>query len=556
MKGVSPPAAPIPSDDLSTCWTEALDLWGVAIDLSPPVEWKPEGPGQTRSDEPLAYIDLEIRQVVVNLQLLKKIGAQRSLTAVLAHEIGHHIRFPHTLGLAAQLEMLQQRLLPGSRSLTNLFFDLQVNEWVGRSHAAPLQAVYQGFMRSQAITDPVFCFYLAIYEELWGLDAGSLIGPDGTARMDREQPVWRAEATVFAQTFWAIPDVFLQFVYFCSRFAPYLPDDNTPMSAFALSGDVAAPDADDYANALTPSAAADEAVRQAVKRGWVEAGAVASEEDPLAKVSTIGAGKPGTERVEFQRRVVAKHYRRLVDQHLFEVPPRKTQTAPEPSIPGTTEDWEWGDAPAAIDWVSTVRAAGVLAPAMPLKRTLWVDEPAQEGLWIPAIEIYLDTSGSMPDPKNAVNPMTLAAQILAAATIRRGGRIRAVVYSWGEPLVSDWLYEEERARDFLLNYSGGGTDFPFALAEKFSQDTPDAIRIILSDSDFIYNLSALKDPSPWRTVLDRSGRVVTMLQLYAFLKDDQTGLPFDHPKYRLLRVEGMADFARTAKSLADALFGN
>ena len=144
MKAEEPP---LDGPAVERAWRDALALWDVSVTLSPPVGLGGKGKSHWQGDEPLAYIDLATRQVVVNLPLLEKLGAAGSLTAVLAHEIGHHVRFPHSLALAASLVLLEKKLVPGLRqSLTNLFFDLLVNEVVGRTRAGELCRVYEGFV--------------------------------------------------------------------------------------------------------------------------------------------------------------------------------------------------------------------------------------------------------------------------------------------------------------------------------------------------------------------------------------------------------------------------
>ena len=60
-----------------------------------------------------------------------------------------------------------------------------------------------------------------------------------------------------------------------------------------------------------------------------------------------------------------------------------------------------------------------LAAARLLQRELEPEPPAEATPGSAAVEIYLDTSGSMPDPTIALNAMTLAAQVLAASAIRQ-----------------------------------------------------------------------------------------------------------------------------------------
>lgn len=552
------PAAPIDAAVIAQAWQAALRVWDVSVRLSPPVPFAgTRDASRWQGDEPLAYIDLTTRQVVVNLPLLERLGASASLTAVLAHEIGHHVRFPHSLALAAALLLLEKRLLPGLRqSLTNLFFDLLVNEFVGRTRADELCAVYQGFVKDGAKPVPLFSFYLAVYEELWGKPAGHLVPTRALRPMEKTYPGWRADARIFVQTFYTLPNVHLQFVYFCARFVRYIPDPEKLAYAIPLAHDVPDPD-EDALDAAVRGLGADEAeaaLREARERGMLqEAGLEERAGDPLESIDEITQHMPGKQAAAFKLTLVSRHYKRLVDQHIIKPPPGTR--APEPSLPTVTEAWEWGDNPRAIDWTATLVAQGALGPASPLKRQLEPEDPSPGSRSFPALEIYLDTSGSMPDPARALNVMTLAAQILAASALRKQGVVRAIVYSSGKPLVSDWIYDEERARLFLLHYAGGGTEYPFEVLKASARERSDVIRVIVSDSDFLYNVEGDGGLEALRYGIDKSRLLV------AFLALEGKGAPaalaplLALPRFRLVRVGSFSDFGRAAADLADALFG-
>lgn len=542
------------SADVASAWAEALDLWGVSVNLSPPERWvKPTG----GSSEPLAYIDMVRRQVVVNLALLQRLGVWTSLPAVLAHEVGHHVRFPHTLGLSAALEVLEQRLLPGlGQSLTNLFFDLQVNEVVGRTHAEQLCAVYRAFTKDEA-PGPVYGFYLAAYEELWGLAPGALSSAAASAKLEEEYPGFRGEARMFAQTFWALDDVYLQFVYFCSVIQRYIPDPPKHRTRVPMGGDLPRPGVDDYAGALYGGAAVERALDEARARGWIEEG-VGEGGDALGSIGRIVASRPGDAQGEFRRALVGQHYRRLVDEHIFAVPPATEGPAPDAFLPSTVTEWEPGDDVRSIDWTQSILTSGGLAAVRPMRRELLPDEPSGDGTSLPAVEIYLDTSASMPSPAAAVNAMTLAAQILSAAAIRKGGRVKGVVYSAGPPLVSEWMQDEETARSFLLHFMGGGTDYPFALLRQSCADRPDATRVIVSDSDFLWNLKGEGAMEALSYAADRAPRVVALLAL-PYAKSEEVVAQFapltGRDGFRLVPVTSYADLGGAARDLARGLFG-
>jgi hypothetical protein len=545
---------------VAACWTKALDVWGTAIELSPPQKWESGDEDHWGQDEPLAFIELNKRQVVVNFGLLDRIGAGNALTGVLAHEIGHHAAFPHTLGVDAALEVLQRKLLPHwPSSLTNLFWDLLVNERVGQTHAADLQAVYRGFAGKKPTESSMFAFYLAIYEELWGLPPDALSGPGTNRAMDTKFPGFRGDARVFAQTFWSLDGTYLAFVYFCGKFARYLPegDGKDKGKGLPLTGDVPSPDADDYAGALMGSAAADDAIREAQARGWLDDADASKlrQTDPMTVIQRLGGGRPGVGGGAFKKALVGKYYRRLVDEHLIELPQLGDPPPLDAIVPSITEDWDWGDPLSSIDWGATVRARGELGAAMPLMRAMIPTEPDPSKRGVPAMEIFLDTSGSMPDPTTAVNAMTLAAQILATATIRRNGRVRAVIYSYGNPLVSDWMYDEETAREFLLHYVGGGTDYPFDILERWAKELEGALRVIVSDMDFISNVSADGAMTKLVEATRRSARLVALLGSgYGEEHARNTLAPaLAEPAFRYVPVRDANAFGKAAGDLSRAL---
>ncbi|HSP77139.1 MAG TPA: M48 family metalloprotease [Myxococcaceae bacterium] len=545
----------ISPERLERCWEEALALWDVRVRLSPPEPHAPFQRPASGTDEPIAYIDMEKRQVVVNLELLARIGAADSLTAVLAHEVGHHARFPHTLGWDAELRMMEQRLIPGlGASLTNLFYDLQVNEVVGRTHADALCAVYRGFLdtQGQQSVAPHFFFYLAIYEELWGLSPGALVPARQEEAMEAAFPGCRAEARLFAQTFYALPDARLQFLYFCGHFIRYLEQpEKKPTLVLPLSGDVPLPDVDDLDAAMSSAGRWEDALDEAREQGWLESGE-ASEVEPLEAIDRLMEHRPGKGGGEVREVLVSRHYRRLVDRHLVELP--QAPSRPEPYLRTTPEAWEYGDDPSTIDWTLTVLAQGPLAAVAPLRRELEADVPPPSLPGVPSVEVYLDTSGSMPHPARQVNAMTLAAQVLAASALRRQATVRGIIYSSGPPSVSPWMYDEETARRFLLRYIGAGTTFPFPLLEELSRERPDALRVIISDSDFLWNVQEQDGAELLVEAVRRSRLLVAFLAL----PDEQQARKVLRPAlaerhFRLVTVKWPSDFGAAAAALSRAL---
>ncbi|WP_223639756.1 M48 family metalloprotease [Corallococcus sp. EGB] len=557
-------------EDVERCWRDALALWDVHVQLSPPEPHQPFPPGEAAPDEPLAYIDLVRRQVFVHFDLLVRMGARDSLTAVLAHEIGHHVRFPHTLGWDAELRVMEQRLIPGlGQSLTNLFFDLQVNEFVGRTHAEALCQVYRGFLRTPDGREknkdprkkkdggtggpsPLFCFYLAIYEELWRREPGYLVPEDLLPKLEEAYPGFRAQARMFVQTFYALPDPRLQFLYFCATFIRFIDVPSEVAFCLPMGGDISPPDEGDLDAAVQSGERWGDVLDEARAKGWLDDSHDTKESDPLETIRRVTAHLPGKDGGRLRRALVARYYRRLVDQYILKLP--ASPAKPEPYLRTIPEAWEYGDDPSTIDWTLTVISQGPLAAVSPLRRELEADLPPPSELGVPALEIYLDTSGSMPNPEQQLNAMTLAAQVLSASALRKGARVRGIVYSADNPIVSPWMYDEETARDFFFHYIGGGTWFPVEVMEELSQEEPDALRVVISDSDFLHNMRQEGALPGFARAMERSRRVVAFLALPDDAAARQALAPVvGSPRFRIATVQWMSDFGRAAAALADAL---
>lgn len=553
--------------DVEQAWRGALELWGEYVELSPPQPFDDSrGDDHWPGDDPLAFIDLQSRQVIVNYELLYVLGAAESLEAVLAHEVGHHVAFPRTLGELATLKLMEQRLLPRfGNSLVNLFLDLQVNEVVGRTHAEELSAVYRGFRdhRDQP-PNPIFAFYLAIYEELWALRSGALVGDEAASWMDETYASWRADARMFTQTFYHLADTYLQFAYFCAVFLRYIRNPRTEevvsVPKIPLGDDAPVASPGDYARAMrgVERGRAAQALDEAVEREWMDEEVIDETMDGFELVDGAlrAGGGQGRGAAEFRRQVAERHYAHLVERHLIELP--QTETSSEESlIPETLATWEVGDDPRSIDWVASTMERGPMAAVMPRKRVYVADDDHNSESGPASLEIYLDTSGSMPAPSRQFNAMTLAAQILSTTAIRSEGRVRAVIYSDGDPMVSEWMYDEVTARRFLMHYAGGGTHFPFDVLQRRADEEPGSIRVVISDSGFIMDLR--RDDGP-ETLIEAARRSEAAVVVLANVTTDGDSLErpardaLSHPDIELVTVGDLSELGRTARQLSDALF--
>lgn len=521
-------------------WPRALARWSSFLLLRRPVV--------SLTQEAIAQIDLRTRQVSVNGPQIVEHGLLPALEAILAHEVGHHVRHPGSLAVEARLRTMERALLPEShsqRSFLNLFEDFLINAHLGRELSASLAAVYRAF---ESPEDPrqrphaVFLLYLAAYEDLWSLGRGALIGRHEVA-LRRRHPGFEDDARALARNLIPLgPNPYTQLGYFLSIIIPYLDDPEQALPEHSC--ELGEPSAEDWAQALEPSAQVREAVERAEREGWINA---AQAQRARGQAFDRLEGETTARRSE----ILAAYYRRLTDRYLIE-PPREPGRG-DGLLPSTLEDWESGEPLRSIDWVATARSRGdQLGGAAPLRRTQLAD---LEGLELPGwrvkLEIYLDVSSSMPDPSRALNAMTLAAQILAAGAIRAGGAVRALLYSDGCVRHWSWTRSEREISRFLLGYLGAGTRYPFevlaASIRECRHEQP--LRVVISDSDFDANFVADRATA----VLRDAGRppgMVLLLHRRAHAADDA----YRALGARVALVPNLTDFPEMAASLTRELF--
>jgi hypothetical protein len=536
---------------VAAAWPKAQEFWSKFLLLGAPVDGTAAGS--------VAQIDLATRQVSMDLSLIREKKLCDCVTGILAHEIGHHVRYPGTLAVHARMRMLERSLLPlREYSLTNLFSDLMINDALRPQFGDQICRVYQSFARDYNWkADPAFIFYLAVYEERWGREPGSIMGAKCAAEFGKEYPGYRAEAQVLGQNLFALgPNLYTQFLYFVSVAAKYamLKNGSEPLAADPYACGCGEPSADDWADALTPDAREREAIKRASEAGWVARHTADRMTDAQATDRRM-AQLPGYGEADANRvpEVMAAYYRQQAER-FFVRPPAQLRKGEE-TTPTTIEDWDAGDAVRDIDWGATLLQRGAqLGAVMPLKRQKVAEAEGFEApLWQPRVEIYLDVSGSMPDPRRTRNAMTLAAQVLITGAIRAGGWARVTLYSTSPLQHREWCRSEAELSRFLMRYIGGGTEFPFPLLRESVatcvNDQP--IRVVITDHDFEANYKSKRDNAGIvAEAIARSPHFVLMLHA----PDPAWTEPYKATGARVIAVKQLNDYPAMAAALSHALF--
>jgi hypothetical protein len=544
-------ALPAPlAASVEECWRRAQSRWSRFLLLA--------RPAHDPAMEGIAQIDLKTRQVCLNGKTILEKGLEHTLEALLAHEIGHHVRYPGSLGVWARLRLMERSLIPlENYSLVNVFTDLLINEQLGGYYRNEFSQVYRTFSADlNWRQDPAFVFYLAVYEELWQREPGELMGP-ARPRFERAYEGYRAQAHVLAQDLFHLgPNVYTQFIYFLSVISRYIQPKKRkdPKSLDPYCCGRGQPSPEDWADALRPSGSEMDAVRRALAEGWIDA----EQAERLGGQDVLErriASLPGqaTGNADQVPEIMAAYYRREADRYLFQPPPQRLMG--EAIVPTTLEEWETGDPVQEIDWLATLVGRGeALGGIQPLKRERIADyEGLDVPLWQPRVEIYLDVSGSMPDPRTTRNAMTLAAQILTTATIRASGAVRALLYSSGHVSYWTWCRSEIEISRFIMHYIGAGTEFPFPVLKESVAECRAAhpIRIVITDRDFDHNYGQATENA--RIFAEAAAASAQLILLQRDPTDQQRGV-YERLGARVVPVDDLEDFPKMAAALSFALF--
>ena len=180
---------------IASNWQQAQDYWSRFLLLNEPV--------LSDDTHSIAQIHLGTRQVTLNEKQIIEGDLFDCVEGLLAHEVGHHVRYPGTLAVEARMRMLERSIVPlDAYSFTNQFQDLMINEYLGRDLRDQFIRVYQAFTGAPAFhtdnawkRDPAFMFYVSLYEILWDLPAGTLMGQHHREFAEKF-PGYRAEATL------------------------------------------------------------------------------------------------------------------------------------------------------------------------------------------------------------------------------------------------------------------------------------------------------------------------------------------------------------------------
>ena len=500
-------------------WPAALSAWSHFTQLRPPEFLRSRKQAALHGMVgQIAAIRLRDQRVMVNLQVVHEQDLDELARAILAHEIGHHVYVPGNLTDNARMLVAIARMLVGlprelAHMVANLYGDLLINDRLQRRAGIDVAAVYRRLARDQQAKalSSVWRVYARTYEVLWRLPAGTLV--PGPLEADAE-----SDAVLIARIVRNFAGDWLRGARrFATVLYPYLAKDHaqargqtfvelglddTKGAGLPGEGETTGDAVPDGLSAIDPSELEDDDDFDGDILDPLGERHERAPEPVNQEPTGEHQGKPGSQyRQPFQyaeilkalgldlsqHEVTTRYYRERALPHLLPFPRRRAPQSTEPLLEGT-EDWDAGESLDTLDPLGSVLRSPVLIPGVTTVKRVYGETPGSEPARVPLdLDIYVDSSGSMPNPAVDVSYLALCATILALSALRAGARVQATLWSGSRQFetTAGFSRDEKRILGVITGCIGGATAFPLHLLRDTYQarkpTDPAAHIVVISD---------------------------------------------------------------------------
>jgi hypothetical protein len=464
-------------DRWRAAWPEALAAWSKFTRLRDPnlCASRVEASKQGLSGS-FAMIRLLDQSVVVDLPLVTELGLDDYALEVLAHEIGHHILAPGSASDQFRLLARMRRALPTLEQhapmVANLYTDLFINDRLQRQANLRMADIYRKLQQGRSAqadakgSGGVWTLYMRIYENLWQLQKGELGGGSADERLDTDAWLGARLIRVYAN------DWMLAAGRFATLLLPYLVEDTDALSPsrYLLDTRDAARGCQTYGAQQIEDDEADGAIHPVHDKRI----SGLDGEEPVTEAPARPGGGQLREPFELgdilkasgvnlsDHEIAIRYYRERALPHLVAFPCRPAPESQEPQMEGL-EAWEIGDPLEDIDWLQSVMQSPRPVPGVTTVRRVYGREPARATDAVPVdLDMYVDSSGSMPNPQAHTSFLTLAGAVIALSALRAGAKVQVTLWSGKNEVMQTpgFVRDEDMILGVLTEFFGGGTCFP------------------------------------------------------------------------------------------------
>jgi hypothetical protein len=504
-------------------WPKALNVWSRFTQLREPL-WcfTPRDNQNAGLQNSFAMIRLTDHTVVIDVAKILAENLEDMGFEILAHEIGHHIYCPADLADHARMLIRVRRALFQREHLAgmigNLYSDLLINNRLQRHDGLRIAEVYRRLGNKSP--DKLWNIYLRIYEILWSLPRLTLTAISVEAEMERDAQLGARLIRVFARDWLPGAGRFAAICY------PYLMEDQGQGVSQAIGGffDTLAPahggscedipdgllerDPDEESSAVHP--ALDDELsginHDEEEKGDAEADGASPVADSLPPPPGAGQGQYRQPYelgeilnglgIKFNLPDLAwKYYRDLAAPHLVPFPVRRQPESQEP-LPEGLDPWDVGSPLEELDILESTLVCPRIIPGVTTVTRQYGTSPGNMPKSEPVdLDLYVDSSGSMPNPQVNLSYLALAGAIIVLSALRAGSKIQATLWSGTNEFITTngFIRDERNIFRTITGFIGRCTAFPIHMLRDTFQsrtgtDRPVHILIISDDGvDTLFN---------------------------------------------------------------------
>lgn len=516
-------------------WPPALAAWSHYTQLREPVFLHSDEAAQPYGmANEIAAIRLHDQVVMVNLHQVNERGLDDDSLPILAHEIGHHVYVPGNLSDNARMIAAIKPVLFGlpvetCHLVANLYGDLMINDRLERRAGIDMAAVYQKMnarLQGQE-TSAVWKVYTHTYEQLWRLPTGTLSPPDVRAEMTADAALiarlirhYAAEWLRGARRFACILYPYLQEDYEKKRQQTFvlmgLADtrcagkcraggcdaDAIPGGLIGIDPSELGFDDDEFDKEIADPLGGEDELDVDLARNRRGRGKKRVAKAKNTAPTREGKGTPRSQMREpfeygellkalgldlSEHEITTRYYRERSLPYLIPFPRRKAPQAMEP-LPEGYETWEVGDTMESLDVFGSLLQSPHVIPGVTTVQRVYGQVPGSDPEKRPLdLDIYVDCSGSMPNPSVNVSYLALAGTILALSALRAGARVQATLWSGAGQFETSagFIRDEKKLLGIITGYISGGTAFPLHVLrdtyQKRKASEPPAHIVVISD---------------------------------------------------------------------------
>ena len=470
----------------SAAWNDAVRLWSPYVQLRDPLFCETEKEERSQGlISSFAMIRLNDFSVVLSVRQIIKNGLAGFPLEIMAHEAGHHVYCPADLADLGRMIGRIQNAIPGytqhAAMIGNLYSDLLINDRLFREHGLRMDQVYRKI--KEPGNGALWNFYMRTYEILWALPEGDLAG-------GRVQTETTGDAILAARIIRNFCRDWIrgagEFAAVCYR---YLLESAGPDGKIDLWMDASAPGDGTTVPAGLTAIDGDQAGEGALpgelpgSPGKTSSASGASYREPFQYgqiLRAMGIDLP-------ERELAARYYRERAIPYLIKFPARDMPESEEP-LPEGLKEWEAGAPFEELSLFDSLIKSPVLIPGYTtverVEGTSKGSEPATEPV---DLDIYIDSSGSMPDPAVNTSYLTLAGAVICLSALRSGSRVQATLWSGTDQfmMTDGFVRSEKEIMEILTGFYGGSTAFPIhVLRDTYAARKPGSRKVhILVISD-------------------------------------------------------------------------